>query len=68
VYQAGGAHVEAFSTAMSAAGYDVNAYELSCALDAALSDPAARERFEARVPPFTPLTGDEVPTEYDDLE
>jgi Fe-S-cluster containining protein len=68
VYQAGAAHVEAFSTAMSAAGYDVNAYELNSALDAALSDPAARERFEARVPPFTPLTGDEVPVEFDDLE
>jgi hypothetical protein len=37
VYQAGGAHVEAVSTAMRDAGYDVNAYELNCALDAALS-------------------------------
>src|SRR5580658_5134414 len=43
VYQAGAAHVEAFSAAMCAAGYDVDAYELNCALDAALSEPGARE-------------------------
>ena len=67
VYQAGGAHVEAFSSAMSAAGYDVNAYELNGALDAALSDPSARERFESRLPPFTHLSGEEVPAEFDDL-
>jgi Fe-S-cluster containining protein len=68
VYQAGGAHVEAFSTAMGEAGYDVNAYELNAALDTALSDPAARGRFEARSPPFTRLTGEEVPAEFDDLD
>ena len=68
VYQAGTAHVDAFSTAMREAGYDVNAYELSCALDAALSDPAARERFESRLPPFTHLSGDDVGVEFDDLE
>ena len=39
VYQAGGAHVEAVSAAMCDAGYDVNAYELNCALDAAMSEP-----------------------------
>jgi Fe-S-cluster containining protein len=68
VYQAGGAHVEAFSNAMSEAGYDVSAYELNGALDVARSDPAARERFEARRPPFAPLTGEEVPAEFDDLD
>jgi Fe-S-cluster containining protein len=68
VYQAGGAHVEAFNTAMSDAGYDVNAYELNCALDAAVSDPGARERFESRLKPFTGLNGDAVPAEFDDLE
>jgi Fe-S-cluster containining protein len=68
VYQAGSAHVEAFSAAMSEAGYDVNAYELNGALDAALADPAVRARFESRVPPFTRLTGEEVPAEFDDLE
>jgi len=68
VYQAGGAHVEAFSAAMSEAGYDVNAYELNGALDAALSEPQARARFEARVPPFARLTGEEVPAEFDDLD
>ena len=68
VYQAGTAHVDAFSTAMRDAGYDVNAYELNCALDAALSEPAARERFESRLPPFATLSGEEAPVEFDDLE
>ena len=68
VYQAGGAHVEAFNTGMSDAGYDVNAYELNCALDAALSEPGARKRFESRLKPFTGLSGEEVPAEFDDLE
>jgi len=67
VYQAGGAHVEAVSGAMRAAGYDVDAYELNCALDAALSEPGARERFEARLKPFTGLGGEEVTAEFDDL-
>ena len=67
VYQAGGAHVEAVSAAMREAGYDVNAYELNCALDAALSDPGARERFESKLKPFAGLSGEEVPTEFDDL-
>jgi Fe-S-cluster containining protein len=67
VYQAGGAHVEAFSTAMREAGYDVSAYELNCALDAALSSSDARERFESRRQPFTGLSGEEVPPEFDDL-
>jgi Fe-S-cluster containining protein len=68
VYQAGGAHVEAFSTAMRDAGYDVSAYELNCALDAALSEPAARQLFENRLPPFAHLSGEEVPAEFDDLD
>ena len=68
VYQAGVAHVEAFSTAMHDAGYDVDAYELNCALDAALSEPGARERFESRLKPFTELDGEEVAAEFDDLE
>jgi Fe-S-cluster containining protein len=68
VYQTGGAHVEAFRTAMSKAGYDVNAYELNCALDAALAEFAARERFESKSTPFTVLTGEEVASEFDDLE
>jgi Fe-S-cluster containining protein len=68
VYQAGGAHVEAFNNGMRDAGYDVNAYELNCALDAALSDPRARGRFESRLKPFTGLSGEDVPAEFDDLE
>jgi Fe-S-cluster containining protein len=68
VYQAGGSHVEAFSNAMREAGYDLNAYELNCALDAATMDPAARKRFESRLPPFPTLNGEEVPTEFGDVE
>jgi Fe-S-cluster containining protein len=68
VYQAGGAHVEAFSAAMRDAGYDVSAYELNCALDAALAEPAARERFESRLQPFANLRGEDVPVEFDDLD
>jgi Fe-S-cluster containining protein len=68
VYQAGAAHVEAFSAALRDAGYDVKAYELNAALDAALSDPGARERFESGLPPFTALNGEAVPAEFDDLE
>jgi Fe-S-cluster containining protein len=68
VYQAGTAHVDAFSTAMRDEGYDVRAYELNCALDAARSEPAARGRFETRLRPFTTLSGEEVPVEFDDLD
>jgi Fe-S-cluster containining protein len=68
VYQAGAAHVEAVSTAMHEAGYDVDAYELNCALDAAMTQPGARARFESRHKPFIGLSGEEVPAEYDDLE
>jgi hypothetical protein len=67
VYQAGGAHVEGVSTAMRGAGYDVNAYELNCAFDAALSAPDSREKFESRLKPFAGLSGEEVPAEFDDL-
>ncbi len=42
--------------------------ELNGALDAALSEPAARGRFESRRPPFTRLAGEEVPPEFDDLD
>jgi Fe-S-cluster containining protein len=68
VYQAGTAHVDAFSTAMRDAGYDVSAYELNCALEAATAELAARERFESRLRPFTNLSGEDVPVEFDDLD
>jgi Fe-S-cluster containining protein len=68
VYQAGAAHVEAFSTAMRDAGYDVSAYELNCALQAALSAPDARARFESGRQPFSALSGTEVPVEFDDFD
>jgi Fe-S-cluster containining protein len=67
VYQAGAAHVEAFSSAMHDAGFDVRAYEFNAALEAAWSDPAARARFAAGARPFIGLDGDEVPLEFDDL-
>lgn len=68
VYQAGGAHVDAFTTAMREAGYDTNVYEMNCALDAALAEPGARERFEAKLAPFTRVSGDDVPLEFDELD
>jgi Fe-S-cluster containining protein len=68
VYQAGGSHVEAFSNAMRDAGYDVDAYELSSALEAATADRTARDRFESRQKPFPSLEGEEVPAEFGDLE
>lgn len=66
VYQAGGAHVEAFNKALREAGFDDRVYELNAAFDAALSDPAARVRFEAKQPPFATLRGEDVPSEFDD--
>lgn len=68
VYQAGLAHVEAFSAALHDAGYDAKAYELNRAVDAALSEPGARERFESGQRPFTGLEGESVPAEFDDVE
>jgi len=68
VYQAGAAHVEAVSAAMRDAGYDVDAYELNGAFDAALSERGARGRFESRLKPFIDLQGEEVLAEFDDLE
>jgi Fe-S-cluster containining protein len=68
VYQAGGAHVDAFSSAMRAADYDVNVYELNSAIVAALSDPSAFERFQSRQQPFADLSGEEVPAEFDDID
>ncbi len=67
VYQAGGAHVEAFSNAMRDAGYDERAYELNSALNVALSQAQARERFLAKKLPFVGLSGEEVDTQFDDL-
>jgi Fe-S-cluster containining protein len=68
VFQAGAAHVDAFSTAMRDAGYDANVYELNGALAAALADPGARRRFNLGSQPFIDLAGEPVPLEFDDLE
>lgn len=67
VYQAGGAHVDAFTRAMREEGYDTNVYELNGALTAALSDTEARARFAAKTAPFQTLSGDEIPSEFEDL-
>ena len=55
------------SGALADAGYDVDAYELSGALAAALDDPGARARYEAGLRPFIGLHGAPVPAEFDDL-
>ena len=67
VYQAGGAHVDAFTRAMREAGFDTNVYEMNCALEAALSEPDARRRFESRLPPFEKLSGEDVSGEFDEF-
>ncbi|WP_129642867.1 YkgJ family cysteine cluster protein [Peristeroidobacter agariperforans] len=67
VYQAGGAHVDAFTRAMREDGYDTSVYEMNCALDTALSEPDARKRFEQKRAPFKKLAGDDVPGEFEDL-
>jgi len=68
VYQTGGAHVDAFSKAMGDAGYDIAAYELSTALAAAMTDPAAsRDRFETKQAAFAALQGMDVPAEFMEL-
>ena len=68
VYQAGGAHVDAFTRALREAGYDTNVYEMNSALDTALSEPDARKRFEQKRQPFKKLAGDDVPGEFEDLD
>jgi Fe-S-cluster containining protein len=68
VYQSGGAHVDAFCSALQERGYDVQAYELSSALAAAKEQPDARARFEAKQLPFPTLSGTEVPAEFLDRE
>jgi Fe-S-cluster containining protein len=69
VYQAGGAHVDAFSKAMGDAGYDIAAYELSTALAAAMADPdAIRKSFENKQATFAGLQGLDVATEFMDLD
>ena len=68
VYQAGGAHVEAFSRAMQDAGYDTRVYELNGALMAARSQPDALARFESKEAPFAGLHGWDVPPEFDEEE
>jgi len=68
VYQSGGAHVDAFSAAMSEAGYDIAAYEMNAALLQVLNDPrAVQERFMTHRSAFD-IQGTEVPMEFIDLD
>jgi Fe-S-cluster containining protein len=65
VYQAGGAHVDAFSRAMRDAGYDVATFELNTALAAAMAAPVtARRRFAAGETLFADLPGADVAAEF----
>lgn len=68
VYQAGSAHVDAFSAAMRDAGYDTRVYELNGAMMSALADPGSLARFEAKHMPFIGLEGWDVPPEFDEDE
>lgn len=68
VYQAGTAHVDGFSRALRAEGFDDRVYELHAALEAALDNPAAQVRFAAKAEPFPTLCGREVPEEFADLD
>lgn len=67
VYQAGGAHVDAFSKAMGDAGFDVDVYELNTAMAAALAQPiTTRERFAAKSSLFADIAGTQVGAEFID--
>jgi Fe-S-cluster containining protein len=66
-YQIGMAHVDGFSKAMEASGYDHRAYEMNAALAHALNAPeAVRESFETRQPPFGDVEGEPVPLEFEE--
>jgi Fe-S-cluster containining protein len=67
-YQIGMAHVDGFSKAMAAAGYDHRAYEMNAALAHALEAPeSARQRFASKQPPFGEVEGEPVPLEFEEL-
>jgi len=66
VYQSGAAHVDAFSQAMQDAGYDIAAYELNSALNAAWTDAASEQRFAAKLPVFIGIDATDVPMEFID--
>jgi len=69
VYQAGGAHVDAFAMALRDAGYEIDAYELNSALAVAMADPQrAKGRFEGKKHALRGLAGTEVPFEFIDEE
>lgn len=65
VYQAGAAHVDAVSKAMSDAGYDVTAFEINAALAEAFSQPALlRRQFAAKQRVFVGLAGTDAPLDF----
>ncbi len=68
VYQRGRAHVDAFSQALTDAGFDTWAYEMNAALAAAMRDCEGRRReFEAGRRVFPELEGTQVEPEFTDL-
>ena len=68
-YQAGSAHVDAFSKAMADAGYDVHAYELNSAVSRVLeSHSTAAARFMSKQTLVESLVGNEVALEFIDLD
>jgi Fe-S-cluster containining protein len=68
VYQSGVTHVEAFSQAMTHAGFDMRAYDLNAALVAASEDLAGTtKRFEEREIVFPALESVDVEPELMDL-
>jgi Fe-S-cluster containining protein len=68
-YQLGGAHVEAFSSVLAQAGYDLSAYELNAALTAAFSDPQAlAQRYLSKQIAWTDLPGEDVEPQFLDCD
>lgn len=68
VYQCGRAHVDAFSNALTDAGFDTWAHEMNAALAAAMSDCEAKRReFEAGRRVFPELEGTQVEPEFMEL-
>jgi Fe-S-cluster containining protein len=69
VYQSGGAHVDAFASALRDKGLDTAAYELNAALSAALQNPQeARRRYLNGQEPFPALQRLEVEPEFLDID
>jgi Fe-S-cluster containining protein len=67
VYQSGGSHVDGFARALQETGFEIGVYEMSSALQAALNEPEAEQRFAAKRTPFATLECYPVPLEFVDI-